>query len=420
MKITIIGAGLMGVTSAYFLAKKGYEVEVLERQDGSALETSFANAGMLTPSMADPWNAPDILSTLIGSLFGTHSSFVLRPKALPSLIGWGLNFLNQSRPKYYYENLHRSADLACYSMDVLKRLTAELNLKYDHLATGSLKIFRNKENLEKAAKLSESLFQHDLGFEVIKKDDLLSVDQSLSSVGDTIYGGLYFPDDQSGNAHLFTLEMEKHAQEQGAKFHYGVNVNDFIRDGVTIKSVSTNVGTFTSDIFILSAGSYSMQLARKVGVELPIRPAKGYSISIPMNGWNDGPRMPINDDDYHVAITPLGETLRVAGTAEFAGFDKTLRRDRIDDLHNLVSEIYPDFAKTIDPNEVSEWMGLRPLSYDGSPFIGRTAIENLYLNSGHGPLGWTMAAGSAKMLESVISGEITPLDPNIYSLSRLN
>ncbi len=419
MKVTIIGAGLMGVTSAYFLSKKGFEVEVLERQDGPALVTSYANAGMLTPSMADPWNAPGILKTLFSSFASSHSAFVLRPKAIPSLIGWGLKFLEQSRSKPYYQNLHRSAELACYSMSILEELKEHLNLEFDHITTGSHKIFRSKENLEQAAKLSEQLYAHNLNFEVVKSDDLPSIDQSLSSSVDTLYGGLYFPGDAAGNAHLFTLEMERCAKEMGAKFRYGVSVDELHRQGEKIKSISTNLGKISSDLFVLSTGSYSTPLAKSAGLNVPIRPAKGYSISIPMDGWNGGPRMPINDDGYHVAITPLGDTLRVAGTAEFAGYDMTLRRDRLDDLYAMVREIYPDFASTIDPENVSEWTGLRPLTYDGSPFIGKTSIENLYLNSGHGPLGWTMATGSAKMLTDEISGEKSPLDPKKYSLNRI-
>jgi len=418
MKIVIIGSGLMGVTSAYFLAKEGYEVEVLDRQAGPALETSFANAGMLTPSMADPWNAPGILMTLLSSLTSSHSSFALRPKAMPSLIGWGLSFLNHSRKKHYYENLHRSADLACYSMKVLNQLNDELDIHYDYITTGSLKIFRNQKSLDNLAELSKQLYEHDMSFKVVRGDDLTATEPSLAPVADQLCGGVYFPDDQAGNAYKFTCEMEKAAKQYGAKFHYNADVSKLVRSGSSISEIKTSIGDVSADQFILAAGSYSYPLAKTADLTVPVRPAKGYSLSVPLNGWNAGPSMPVNDDDFHLAITPMGDVLRIAGTAEFAGYDLGLRRHNLDSLYNLVNEIYPSIKPYIDRSTVSEWAGLRPLTIDGSPFIGKTTIENLYVNTGHGPLGWTMASGSAKMLSDIIKGDETVLAKEAYSLSR--
>lgn len=418
MKIVIIGSGLMGVTSAYFLAKAGYEVEVLERQGGPALETSFANAGMLTPSMADPWNSPEIFSTLLSSLTNSHSSFALRLKALPSLIGWGLSFLNHSQQKLYFKNLHRSADLACYSMKVLEGLNDELDIRYDYIATGSLKIFRNQSSLEKLAELSKQLYEHDMSFKVVKGDDLTAVEPSLEPVASQLCGGVYFPDDQAGNAYKFTCEMESAAKKHGAKFRYNVSVSELVRRGSNIAVVKSSAEDIAADKIILAAGSYSYPLAKTAGLTVPVRPAKGYSLSIPFNGWNGGPSMPVNDDDFHLAITPMGDVLRIAGTAEFAGYDLKLRRQNLDSLYNLVHEIYPSIKPYIDRTQVKEWTGLRPLTVDGSPFIGKTRIENLYVNTGHGPLGWTMASGSSKMLCDIIKGDETALAQEEYSLSR--
>lgn len=418
MKITIIGAGIIGVTSAYFLAKEGYEVEVIERQDGPALETSFANAGMLTPSMADPWNSPGILGTLVTSLASSHSSFTLRPKALPSMIGWGLSFLNQSRKKHYFKNLHRSADLSCYSMEILAGLNAELDIEYQGYETGSIKIFRDPEAMDQLAKLSEHLEDHNMTFQVLKGEEVLKVEPSLKAVGQHLCGGVYFPGDHAGNAYQFTCEMEKQARSRGVNFRYGVSVGKMIRSGAKISKLITSEGEVTSDLFILCAGSYSTPLARTAGLNVPVRPAKGYSITVPLNGWNGGPRMPLIDDGFHAAITPLGDVLRVAGTAEFAGYDQSLTRDRLDNLYDLLDEIYPQFRPYLKRDKVTEWAGLRPLTVDGSPYIGRTPIDNLHLNTGHGPLGWTMAAGSAKMLSEIVKGEKTALDESTYSLAR--
>lgn len=419
MKTTIIGAGLIGVTSAYYLARAGHEVEVIDRQDGPGLETSFANAGMLTPSMADPWNAPGILGTLISSLGDAHSAFMLRPKALPSLIGWGLSFLNNSREKLYLKNLHRSADLACYSLKMMDELRQELNIEYDQIETGSIKVFRDKEYLDKLAMLSQQLDEHDMPFRVLIGDEVLELEPSLAPVMDKIYGAVHFPKDQAGNAYHFTCEMEKEAIKLGAKFRYGVSVEKLIKKHGKISALRTNQGDIISERYILCAGSFTAPLAKSVGVNVPIRPAKGYSITVPLNGWNDGPRRPLIDDGFHAAISPLGDVLRIAGTAEFAGLDDSLKADRIQNLYDLLEEIYPDFMPYLDKGKVTEWAGLRPLSPDGSPFIGTTPIGNLMINAGHGPLGWTMAAGSAKLLTDIISGGKTALKESAYNIKRV-
>ena len=344
MKITIIGAGIIGTTSAYYLAKTGHDVEVIERQDGPGLETSFANAGMLTPSMADPWNDPSVLTTLLTSLGSSHSSFKLRLKALPSMVFWGLSFLYNSRKKLYYKNLHRSADMACYSLELMDDIRENLNLNYDQITTGSLKVFRDLESLEKLTKLSQELDQHNMRFQVYYGEELLKIEPSLAPVMGGIVGGVYFPDDQAGNAYKFTSEIEREATQHGAKFHYGVSVEKLIKKGGKITAVKTDQGEFLGDAIVLAAGSYSTPLAKAAGLNVPVRPAKGYSITVPLNGWNGGPKMPIIDDGFHAAISPLGDVLRIAGTAEFAGLDESLTKDRVDNMYDLLLELYPDFA----------------------------------------------------------------------------
>jgi len=418
MKIIIIGAGVIGSTTAYYLAKSGHDIEEIDRQEGPALETSFANAGMLTPSMADPWNAPGIFKTLVSTIGNPHSPFLLRLKALPSLLGWGVSFLNNSREKLYIENIHRSADLSWYSVKLLDELRKKLNIKYDQITTGSIKVFRDMESLEKLARLSEHLIPHGMTYEVLKGNDLLKAEPSLEPVIDKLAGGVHFPDDQAGNAYKFTCEIEKEAMKLGAKFNYGVRVEKIIKKHNDISAVRTSAGDMTADKYILCAGSYSTPLAKSIGINIPVRPAKGYSITVPLNGWNGGPRMPIIDDGFHAAISPLGDVLRIAGTAEFSGLDQSLTSDRLANMYDLLSEIYPDFAPYFDKDKVTEWAGLRPISVDGSPYLGKTDVANLLVNTGHGPLGWTMAAGSAKMLTDIIDGNEPALDPKKYSLNR--
>lgn len=418
MKITIIGAGLLGVTSAYFLAKDGHEVTVVDRQDGPAMETSFANAGMLTPSMSDPWNSPGILGTVIKNLGNPDSGFLLRLKALPSLIGWGLRFLWNSSEKKFLNNMHVSADLSCYSLGILKELREELNLEYDGLTTGAMKIFRNQSSMDEYAKLAPHLAEHNMQYQIVTPDELVGIEPSLGPIKDELCGGIYYPDDEAGNAYKYTSELAKHAEKLGVKFNFGVTVEQIIRNGSNIEKILTSEGELIADKYILCAGSFSTLLARDVGLNIPVRPAKGYSISVPIAGWNMGPRMPIVDDDFHGAVTPLGNTLRIAGTAELTGYDDQLTQSRIDNLYNFLKEIYPDLSAGIDKIDVTEWSGFRPMTPDGVPIIGVTPVRNLYLNTGHGPLGWTMAAGSAKMLTDLIAGRPTDLNLSKYSFSR--
>jgi D-amino-acid dehydrogenase len=418
MKIIIIGAGVIGSTTAYYLAKSGHDIEVIDRQEGPALETSFANAGMLTPSMADPWNAPGIFKTLVSTIGNPHSPFLLRLKALPSLLGWGVSFLNNSREKLYIENIHRSADLSWYSVKLLDELRKKLNIKYDQITTGSIKVFRDMESLEKLARLSEHLIPHGMTYEVLKGNDLLKAEPSLEPVIDKLAGGVHFPDDQAGNAYKFTCEIEKEAMKLGTKFHYGLSVEKIIKRHNNVSAIRTSTGDITADKYILCAGSFSTPLAKSIGINIPVRPAKGYSITVPLNSWNGGPRMPIIDDSFHAAISPLGDVLRIAGTAEFAGLDQSLTPDRLANMYDLLSEVFPDFAPYFVKEKVIEWAGLRPISVDGSPYLGKTDVANLLVNTGHGPLGWTMAAGSAKMLTDIIDGNKPALNPADYSLYR--
>ena len=418
MKIIIIGAGVIGSTTAYYLAKSGHDIEVIDRQEGPALETSFANAGMLTPSMADPWNAPGIFKTLVSTIGNPHSPFLLRLKALPSLLGWGVSFLNNSREKLYIENIHRSADLSWYSVKLLDELRKKLNIKYDQITTGSIKVFRDMESLEKLARLSEHLIPHGMTYEVLKGNDLLKAEPSLEPVIDKLAGGVHFPDDQAGNAYKFTCEIEKEAMKLGTKFHYGLSVEKIIKRHNNVSAIRTSTGDITADKYILCAGSFSTPLAKSIGINIPVRPAKGYSITVPLNSWNGGPRMPIIDDSFHAAISPLGDVLRIAGTAEFAGLDQSLTPDRLANMYDLLSEVFPDFAPYFVKEKVIEWAGLRPISVDGSPYLGKTDVANLLVNTGHGPLGWTMAAGSAKMLTDIIDGNKPALNPSDYSLYR--
>lgn len=418
MRIIIIGAGLLGVASGYFLAKSGHDVKIFDREEGPGLDASFANAGMLTPSMSDPWNAPGIWGQIF-SMVGRHNSpFLLRPKALPSLIGWGLTFFKNSRRRLFLNNMRRNAELATYSLEIMAGLKNELSLKYDKNKNGSIKVFRDQKAMDKVVALSCYLDRHKIEYHVMDREGLLKTEPALSAIGEQLCGGIYFPGDESGDAYQFCHGLTEATKKAGGKFHFGRTVTKLVKEGGRISKVITDEGEFEADIFILSAGSYSSLLAGKVGVKIPVRPVKGYSLTVPVNGWCSGPKIPVVDDGFHAAITPLGNRLRVAGTAEFAGYDTSLDGGRLENLYTLLNEIYPDLTPHFDREEVEEWAGLRPMSADGVPVIGKTNISNLYLNTGHGHLGWSMMAGSGKLLSDIISGVPTEIDSQPYEISR--
>lgn len=419
MKITIIGAGIIGVTSAYFLSKNGFDVEVIERREGAGLETSFANAGMLTPSMSDPWNSPGIFWSLLKNIGRSDSGFLLRLKAIPSLVVWGLRFLANSNSKKYLNNMHVSSDLSCYSLELLKEMRDDISIDYEGIETGSLKIFRDPKSMKKYAALANELGRHGMRFKILSPAEVLDVEPSLEAISHELCGGIYYPDDEAGNAYKFTSEIAKMAAQNGVQFNYGETVTKIVKNNDRIEKIITSRGEYISDNYVICAGSFSALFGDDLGFSVPVRPAKGYSISVPMNGWNKAPKRPIVDDDFHGAITPLGGVLRIAGTAELTGYDDTLTKERIDNLYNFLDEVYPEFSNAVDRSKVEEWSGFRPMTVDGVPIIGKTPLENLYLNTGHGPLGWTMAVGSAKMLTDIISGTKPALNENAYSLSRL-
>lgn len=418
MRVVVVGSGLQGVASAYFLAAEGCEVTVLEREAAVAQGTSHANAGMLTPSMADPWNAPGILRHLLGWLGREDAPFLLRPAALPSMAGWGLAFLRNARPARYRANMERNLRLASYSLVVLRELRARLALQYAQRTAGTIKVFRDARAFDAAVARSDVLARLGLDVRPLSPDGAVQVEPALAPVRERLVGGIYCPTDESGDARAFTEALAAHAQQAGARFRFGEAVRGFAPAGGRIGAALTASGRHVADAFVLAAGCWSPQLLAPLGVALRVRPVKGYSITVPTAGWAGAPSMPVIDDALHTAATPLGDRLRVAGTAEIAGYDRSLTPARIDNLFGLLLGLFPDYAPRLDRARAQPWAGLRPVSADGVPLIGRTRYDNLFLNAGHGHLGWTLAAGSARLLADLLLGRAPELDPRPYDACR--
>ncbi|MCI0749996.1 MAG: D-amino acid dehydrogenase [Nevskiales bacterium] len=414
MRVIVIGSGLQGVTSAWFLARNGCQVTVLDREDGVAQGTSYANAGMLTPSMADPWNAPGVFRRLLHYLGREDAPLLLRPGALPSLLGWGISFLANARPEKFRANMTSNLQLALYSLKVLRELRAALGLSYDQKTAGTLKIFRDTRAFDEAAQRSEILAGLGLHVKALNPGELVAFEPALADVRDTLVGGLHCPDDESGDARLFTEALAGHARQAGVEFRFNTSVLSLDCTGNRVTDVAIYNEKLQADAVVVAAGSWSPQLLKPFGIHLPVCPVKGYSITVPAGMWPTLPQRPVIDDALHAAVTPLGQRLRIAGTAEFAGYDLRLSPARVENLFTLLLDVFPSFKPHLDRSQATPWAGLRPMTPTGVPLVGRLKIENLYVNTGHGHLGWTLAAGSASHLASLVHGERPPIDPTPY------
>jgi D-amino-acid dehydrogenase len=416
VKVAVIGAGVIGVSTAYFLRLRGHEVTVIERETGPGLQTSFANGALVTPSMPEPWNTPGCWRVLLASLPRSDAPLQLRLRALPDLMVWGIKFLRSSNPTRYRENTVRNVRLALFSLKVLQDLRRETHIEYGATTRGSLKLFRSAEALNAALHGTDHLLGEGLKLRRLSKDETIQLEPALAPIADQLAGAIHYAADETGDAHSFCDALAAHARQRGVNFSFGTSVSRLHVDSGRLTGVQTDKGLFIAEQYIVAAGSYSTPLLQPLGISFPVRPAKGYSLTFDGPDSTGALSIPIVDDDMHAAIVPVGNATRVAGTAEFAGFDLTLRPERVRNLTNLAQKILPHAG--LDPATARPWCGLRPMSADGVPIIGATPIPNLWVNSGHGHLGWTMAAGSGQLLAELISGEAPSIDLGPYALTR--
>jgi len=413
----VLGAGVVGVTTAYQLARDGHAVVLVDRQDGAALETSFANGGLITPGMSDPWAAPGIPKLILRNLGREESPFLLRLKALPGMVGWGLSFLANCTPQRWRHNTETVLRLAVYSRDQLDVVVGASGVAYDRNDRGNLRVYREPAALAKAAK--EAAVYRELGepVDIVDGAACVALEPALAPVGSRLAGGVHYRGDHAGDCHKFTQALASHAAGRGVELRFGTTVAGFERDGDRISAVVTNRGRIAGDRFVLACGSYSTGLARQLGFRLPVHPVKGYSATLPVAGWNNAPTMPILDHDLKAGMTRLGDRIRLAGTAEFAGFDLRPNPPRTANLMRAFRTLFPDYPGTAEP---LLWNGLRPMCPDGRPILGRSPLANLYLNTGHGPLGWTLSCGSARALADLMAGRAPAIDLAPFGLQRFH
>jgi D-amino-acid dehydrogenase len=401
MKVIVLGAGVLGVTSAWYLAKAGHEVTVIDRQPGPALETSFANAGEISPGYSSPWAAPGIPLKALKWMFQRHAPLVIQPKLDWQRISWMARMLANCTSSAYAINKSRMVRLAEYSRDCLGELRAETGIQYDQRMQGTLQVFRKAEQMDAAGKDIEVLRADGVPFEVLDRAGCIAAEPGLAGSADRIVGGLRLPGDETGDCFKFTNRLAEMAEAAGVTFRWGVSIEALEAEGGRISAVRTDQGRMSADRYVLAMGPHSPKLVKHLGLNLPIYPLKGYSLTIDIQDESRAPVSTVMDETYKVAITRLGDRIRVGGLAEIAGYDLSLNPRRRATLAKSVSEL---FGGSGDPDQAKFWTGLRPMTPDGTPIVGATPIPNLFLNSGHGTLGWTMSAGSGRLVADLISG----------------
>ncbi|PWG65722.1 D-amino acid dehydrogenase [Sediminicurvatus halobius] len=404
MRVLVIGGGVIGTTTAWFLVHDGHEVTLIEREPALAAEGSHANGGMLHASHTEPWNSPAAIRQLLRWLGREDSPLLLRPTQIPRLAGWGLGFLRYSRAHHHARNTQVNARLAVYSLEVMRALRTETGLHYDDSAGGILKIFRSAAELATALRTSELMAALGVDFEQLDTAGVVAREPALSDVRDELCGGLFYPQDEIGDARLFTERLGALAAERGAEIRLGERVQRLERDGDRIGAVVTDQCRHRADAYVLATGAEAPLLARQAGLRLPIRPVKGYSATLDVGGKPGAPSLPIIDDGRKIVMSRLGDRLRIAGTAEFAGYDREIRPQRVQTVIRQGLASFPRLAAAVDPATATPWACLRPMTMDGPPILGATPVRNLFLNTGPGHLGWTFAAGAGRVVADVVQG----------------
>ncbi len=412
MRIIVLGGGVVGVTAAYELQKDGHEVVVLERNDRVAAEASWGNAGMIAPGHSFAWSSPHAPMIMMKSLFLKNQSIRFRPSLDPQLWLWSLKFLLQCTDERSAHNTIRKHRLATYSQQVLRQTVGDLSIAFDNVSRGILYFYRTDQRLKGGIDHMQILARNGQTIEILDRNQVLAIEPSLAGSSANIAGGIFSPSDETGDCNKFTTALANHIAAQGAEIRLNENILGLDVDGDRISGVRTAKGKVSGDTYVLALGNGSAALARSLGVMLPIYPVKGYSLTIPVGNHSRPPTIGAIDEENLVAISPFGDRVRVTAIAEIAGYDTRHRPTDFIHMKHVARELYPDGA---DYERARMWAGLRPMTPTNLPIIGLKRHSNLYYNTGHGHIGWTMSHGSARILADIVAGR-----PPALSLDSIN
>jgi D-amino-acid dehydrogenase len=412
MKVIVLGAGVVGTASAWYLRRAGHDVTVIERQPGPALETSFANGCQISVSHAEPWANPATLLKVLRGLGREDAPLLFRLRADPRQWRWCLRFVRECRPARVAANLRQIVAIADYSRRSLQALRAETGIEYDSLARGILHFYTDQKEFDKSCHAAAAMRALGCPRTTIGADDVVRIEPALAGVRAKLVGGDFTASDESGDVYKFTSQLAAKGGAAGIEFRYGATVTRVLAEGGKVNGVEIADGegrgqVLRADAFVIALGSFSPALLAPLGIGLAIYPGKGYSATYPVRDPDAAPTVSLTDDGHKLVMSRLGSRLRVAGTCELNGYSRELNPVRCEAITRRVRELFPDAC---DYDSATYWAGLRPLTPSNVPYIGKTRYPNLYLNTGHGTLGWTMGCGSGRALADIVSGRRPEVD----------
>ncbi len=412
MKVIVLGAGVVGTAAAWFLNKAGHEVTVIDRQPVAGNETSFANGGQISVSHAEPWANPSAPLKVLKWLAREDAPLLFRLRLDPAQWRWCARFMLECLPSRTRHNIEQIVRLGLYSRATLQALRAETGIAYDHLQRGILHFYTSEREFAAAIEPARVMREHGCDVQMVDTARCIEIEPALASARDRLVGGSYTPSDESGDAHTFSVELARLAQARGVHFLTETRILGLERSGdrvsaVHVVDVNGTPSALTADAYVMALGSYSALALRPLGISVPVYPAKGYSVTLPVRSAQAAPTVSLTDDEYKIVITRLGDRLRCAGTAELNGYDTGLNEVRCRAIADRLFALFPDAGER---SRIRYWTGLRPATPSNVPLIGRSRIGNLYLDTGHGTLGWTHACGSGKALADIISGRTPEID----------
>jgi D-amino-acid dehydrogenase len=420
MTTVVLGAGAVGTATAWYLSKAGHDVTLVERQADAAMETSWGNGGVIHASEVEPWSQPGMPMKIIKWLGQENAPLLLRYGAIPNILRWGIDFARNCTPERFRANSKSNLDLALLSLRSLQEIGAETGIQYDRAARGVQKIYRSKDSLEVAHRATDELSRHGLLYERIGPDRCVELEPALRDTKTTLAGALYFPRDEVGDSNKFMQGLAAACVARGVKCRFGETVQRLEVGGGKVRSVVTDKGRIAADTVVVALGSFTASMLAKVGIRVPIYPIKGVSITFPRGEWNTAPNMPVIDDSKLFGLVPIGERMRVSGSAEITGYDTTPAAARAQAIADNAAFTFPDIREHLNISKARVWAGLRPVSPAGTPIIGQTRIKGLWINAGHGHLGWTLACGSGRVAAALIDGRDPgiPLPPTQGAVTR--